>query len=99
LVKIPQCLCKTTSFLLFTQKLLCSQRPVLVHVSLNDNEQLLTPFFSGAFQSRHLKCCLDGRYANGWGRKYANTGHSVRGRGRSMSNMTKMSKSKRLDYW
>jgi len=40
LVKIPQWLCKTTPFLP-PQKQLCSN--VLVHVSLNGNEQLLTP--------------------------------------------------------
>jgi len=28
------------------QKQLCSQRPVSVHISLNDNDELLTPPFS-----------------------------------------------------
>ncbi len=49
-------MCETTPFLP-CQKQLCSQRPVSVHVSLNDNELLLTPPLSSV----------------NWGRKYANT--------------------------
>ncbi len=43
--KIPQWSCKTTPFLP-CQKQLCSQRPILVHVSSNDSELLLTPHLS-----------------------------------------------------
>ncbi len=48
LVKIPQWSCKITPFLP-RQKQLCSQWPVSVHVSLIDNELLLTPPLSAVF--------------------------------------------------
>ncbi len=45
---LPQRLCKTTTFYLFKTQL-CSQRPISVDVSLNDNELLLTPPLSSVF--------------------------------------------------
>jgi len=69
LVKIRRWLCKTTP-LLPPQK----QQPVLVHVSLNGNEQLLThPLSSmGGDKARQVKSCLGRQHTNGWGQKCAN---------------------------
>jgi len=58
LVKIPQWLCKT-SFLQYLLKNSVVQLPVSVHVSLNDNEQLLTPplSFMGGVEWLRAEIC------------------------------------------
>ncbi len=57
LVKIPQWSCKITPSLP-RQKHLCSQWPVSVHVSLIDNELLLTPPLSAVFFFVCIKWCV-----------------------------------------
>ncbi len=67
LVQISEWLCETTTFL-SCQEQLCSQRAVSVHVSLNDNELLLTPppllfcVFRGMLPSKTklIYCVLSG---------------------------------------
>ncbi len=48
-LKFPNGRVKEDPFYNFTQKQLCSQQPISVHVSLNDNELLLTQPLTSVF--------------------------------------------------